>query len=193
MSLLIERINRFVLGTSIAILVYQSTIQKADAQDVDWVGLCETFFQTSHCQEMPPQVIKIRLDRSGEDDEWIRIEKRGKTVELLHTTRVENEFVSGLFGAVLRLAPIPVPVSPKQHEWSDHQTTRVTFKPDNCSENITSKNQETSSPDCTVTGTNTLILPNKTDILTGIFTIEYKENDLLRSVTFRIPSDTKSE
>jgi hypothetical protein len=195
MVLLIQKISRFrfALVTSIAILIYESGIQKVNAEEVDWAGLCEEFFSTSRCQEMPPKVIKVQLDRSGEDDEWIRIEKRGKTVELLHTTQVENGFVSGLFGVAFRLAPIPSPLVPKQHGWSDHQTTRVTFQPDNCSESLTSKNREKNELNCMVVGTNNLILPKGTDIMAGFFTVEYKENDLLRSITFRIPSEDEDD
>jgi hypothetical protein len=44
-----------------------------------------------------------------------------------------------------------------------------------------------------ITGTDSLILPEGTNIRAGLFTIEYTEGELLRSVTFRIPYDAKIE
>ena len=44
-----------------------------------------------------------------------------------------------------------------------------------------------------LTGKDALILPPETNIYGGSFTIEYREQDLKRSLSFKIPPDTKAE
>jgi hypothetical protein len=108
--------------------------------------------------------------------------KKGDTIKLLHTTRVEEKFVSGLFEGILSFIPFPTPFSFRQHEWSDHQTIRVAFKPDSCL-----------NTNCEIVGIDTLNLPPKTNIRAGLLTIEYIEGELLRSLSFRIPANAKIE
>jgi hypothetical protein len=142
---------------------------------------CEEFSFNSHCQAEPLQVIKFNLERSGEDDEWIRIEKKGNIVRLLHTTKVEDAVVSEILNQALSLVPLPVSPGVNQYNWEDHQVTRVTFKSDRCK-----------LDSCLVTGKKTLNLPKKTNIYHGVFTIEYQEKDLARSISFKIPSERET-
>jgi hypothetical protein len=168
--------------------------QEATTIEVDRQSLCEKFPQNSNCKKEPPQVLKIQLDSVGEDREWIRIDKNRNTVKILYTEQVKNAFVSGLFNAALSFIPAPIPFSEAltPREWSDRTTTRVAFKPDRCSPTAP-KSSQPSLSSCTITGTDSLILPEGTNIRAGLFTVEYTEGELLRSVTFRIPSDAKIE
>jgi hypothetical protein len=45
------------------------------------------------------------------------------------------------------------------------------------------------SEDCAITGIDSLLLAEEMDIRRGKLTIEYKEGDLLRSITFRLPTE----
>lgn len=47
-------------------------------------------------------------------------------------------------------------------------------------------NQKNCLPSCAIEGTDSVVLPEGTDIRKGRFTIEYTEGDLLRTITFRI-------
>ena len=47
-------------------------------------------------------------------------------------------------------------------------------------------NQKNCLPSCAIKGTDSVVLPEGTDIRKGRFTIEYTEGDLLRTITFRI-------
>ena len=47
-------------------------------------------------------------------------------------------------------------------------------------------NQKNCLPSCAIAGSDSVVLPEKTDIRKGSFTIEYTEGDLLRTITFRI-------
>jgi len=175
--------NRIAIAAWVALVlnVLANPQTHATEIEVNRERLCQKFPQNSYCQKSPLQAIKIQLDRSGEDDEWIRIEKSGNTVKLRHTTQVENKLVAGLLDGALSFVPFPVPFSVSPQEWNDHQTTRVSFQADNCSAN------------CAIEGMDTVVLPKETNIRAGLFTIEYQEGELLRSITFRIPPDVESE
>lgn len=169
-----------------------STREETTAVEVDRNTLCQKSPQNSYCQEEPTRIFKLQLASAGEDDEWIRIEKSGNTLKMLHATQIEDGLISGLFDGALGLIPVPLPfISVKQHGWSDHRTNRVTFKPDSCTETVSQVHQ--SVQNCTITGTDVIVLPEATDIHAGIFTVEYQEEELTRSVTFRIPPDLESE
>jgi hypothetical protein len=49
-------------------------------------AFCTKFPLNSQCQKPPVEVIKLNLDSSGEDDEWVRIEKQANKIKLSHTT-----------------------------------------------------------------------------------------------------------
>lgn len=145
------------------------------------------------------QTIKLRLKVSGPDNEWIRIEFNDdsntgeRILTAYHTKRVKRSFESSLANGLLGFGaeelasevidgydgPVPLP-SLNFHRWRDHKTLRLAFRPDTCTENISN---------CGTEGTTSIVLPNETDIRTGRLTIEYAEEDLIRSITFRVPSD----
>jgi hypothetical protein len=155
-----------------------------ETYQVDRNTLCRKFPYNSNCQEPAPQVFKFKLDLSGEDAEWVRLEKNGNRVKLLHTKQVINNLASTAIDSALSFLPVPLPfVDTNQYKWEDHQVTGVAFKPDRCKK----------SSHCQIIGTNTLILPKKTGIYAGLFTVEYTEGDYQRSLTFRVPTDVLAE
>jgi hypothetical protein len=155
---------------------------KTDKYEIDRDTFCQKFSFNSRCQQKPTEVIKLNLDRSGEDDEWILIQKNGDTVRLLHQTKVKNALVSGILNGALGFSPVPLPfVEANKYSWKNHQVTKVTFQSDNCQ-----------ADSCKVTQTQALQLPEKTNIYQGLFTIQYRENNLMRSLSFRIPADLKA-
>ena len=136
------------------------------------------------------EVIKLRLKTSGSRSslsEWIRIEVNGNTVKLLHTTKAVSSF-SRLTNNLLRIvSPITLP---NFYNWYDHPPYRVVFKPDVCSDNSAFRFLQLKGySSCTITGIDTVILAKEMDIRRGVLTIEYKESDLLRSITLRIPAE----
>jgi hypothetical protein len=161
---------------------------KTNAEQVDWDSLCQKFPLNSRCQAGRPETIKIPLAASGAKDEWIRIEKTGDKVKLLHTRESDDSLLSkALNGAAGAAIPLPIP-NLKLSQWSDHQTTSVTFKPDSCQESPSNKALQKNTASCAIAGKDTLVLPEGSDIYAGLFTIEYTEGDLARSITFRVPS-----
>ena len=166
--------------------------------------LCEKFPLNSQCKDGLPQVMKIHLD-SDSHAEWIRIEKEGDRVNLLHTTEGDGGLTSKVFnGAIGALVPVPIPFEFKFGQWLDTKTTKVAFIPDGCGGNSLDKSLQKDSeqaqavlpttiqaalPNCALTGNNTIVLSPGTDIHAGLFTIEYEEGDLHRSITFRVPPE----
>ena len=113
-------------------------------------------------------------------NEWIRIEKRAGKIKLRHTTRVKDGLVLGALNGALGFVPFLPFVKANKYDWQDHRVTKVSFKSNSCKTNS-----------CMITGTDSLVLPEGTDIYNGLFTIDYREKDLRRSLSFRIPKDTK--
>ncbi|WP_019505189.1 hypothetical protein [Pleurocapsa sp. PCC 7319] len=151
--------------------------------EIERESLCTKFPQNSNCLEEPLQVLKVQLNRSGENDEWIRMEKQDNTIKILHTTRVKNDLTSGILDGALGFVPVPLPfIELNNYNWKDHQVTSVTFQPDGCQSDI-----------CTVTGIDTLILPEGTDLYAGLLTVNYQEGELGRAVTLRVPTDVEKE
>ena len=162
---------------------YKSTKTESEIYQLNRDRFCNKFPLNSQCQQPPVQVIKLNLDRSGEDDEWVRIEKQANKVELSHTTKVKDCLVSGALNGALGFVPFPLPfVEANKYDWQDHRVTKVSFKSDRCK-----------IDSCTITGTDSLVLPEGTDIYQGLFTIYYQEKDLKRSLSFKIPADTEAE
>ena len=159
---------------------YQSTKSESKQYRLDRNSFCDKFPLNSQCQQPPLQVIKLNLDRSGEDDEWVRIEKQDNKIKLLHTTRVKDGLVSGALNGALGFVSFLPFVKPNKYDWQDHRVTKVSFRSNSCKINS-----------CMITGTDSLVLPEGTDIYNGLFTIDYREKDLRRSLSFRIPKDTK--
>lgn len=159
--------------------------QKTSIKEIDWNILCQKFPFNSRCQEGRPEIIKISLEDFGAKDEWIRIEKTGNKVKLLYTRQTSGGLVGKAIDGVIDAAvPFPFPSSLETKAWTDRQTTRVSFRSDNCQASLSS---------CTISGTEFLNLPQEMNIRAGIFALEYIEGKLIRSIAFRIPFEAKSE
>jgi hypothetical protein len=151
---------------------------------------CKKAPLNSYCQQKPVQVYQLNIDNSGEDDEWVRIEKKDNKVNLLHRTKVEDFWPTMLVDEALGFIPYPPLVDEAlgfipgydttQYNWDDHQVIQVSFKSDRCK-----------TDSCIVTGKKTLNLPRGTNIYQGLFTIEYQEEKSRRSLSFKIPTDVK--
>jgi hypothetical protein len=206
-----EKLGRLALTTAMIALMNGMVIEKSQAEEVDLNVLCSEFPQNTRCQQNKthsptqdsvkspaPKVLKIKLDSSG-SNEWILIKMSGNTMKFQHTTRT----VKGISQFISIVAPFP-----PLYTWHDHQTTRVVFEPDNCSGSLTTAptqssnsvpiqpnslapTQPSSSQSCTITGTDSVNLPEGTDIHKGMFTVNYTERKLLRSISFRIPEAQK--
>jgi hypothetical protein len=175
--------SKFPLNSRCLDYDYSSVKPEPTKLEIERNSLCSKFPQNSYCLQAPPQVIKIQLDRSGKKDEWIKIEKQENKIKVKHTTQVKDNLVSGIFDSALSFVPVPLPfVEVNKYNWKDHQVTRITFQPDGCQSNS-----------CIIKGSNTLTLPDKTNIYRGLLTVEYLEENLLRSLTLRIPLDAEIE
>ena len=162
---------------------FQVSKPQTKIYQLDRHNFCQKFPLNSQCQKLPIEVIKINLDRSGENDEWIRIEKQDNKVKLVHTTKVKDGLASSALNGALGFVPFPLPfIEANKYDWEDHQVTKVTYQPNNCKTN-----------NCIVTGKDTITLPPDADIYGGLFTIEYQEKDLKRSLFLEIPSDIEVE
>jgi hypothetical protein len=153
---------------------------KINQHAIDRNTFCAKVPLNSYCQQKPVEVFQLNLDRSGEDDEWVRIEKKGNKVNLLHTTKVEDFWSSLIINGALSFIPYPIPFDTNTYNWDDHQVIQVSFKSDRC---------QTDS--CIITSKKTLNLPAGTNVYQGLFTIEYQEEELRRSLSFKIPADVK--
>jgi hypothetical protein len=160
----------------------QSNKTQLKTRQLDREIFCDQFPFNSKCQDKPLEVIKLNLNRSGEDNEWIRIERKGDFVELLHTTEVKDELVSGILNGAIDFIPSPILPDVNKYNWEDHRVIGVSFKSDRCK-----------TDSCMSTGKNTLKIPKKTNIHQGTFTIQYQEEDLVRAITFKIPPGTEAE
>lgn len=154
--------------------------RKINQHVMDRDTFCAKAPLNSYCQQNPVQVFQLNLERSGEDDEWVRIEKKGNKVNLLHTTKVEDFWSSLIINGALSFIPYPIPFDTNTYNWEDHRVIQVSFKSDRC---------QTDS--CIITSKKTLNLPPGTNIYRGLFTIEYQEEELRRSLSFKIPTDVK--
>ena len=181
----------------------KSESENVPSKSIRLSTLCEKFPLNSQCKDGLPQVMKIHLN-SDSHAEWIRIEKQGDRVSLMHTKEGDGGLTSKVLnGAVGALVPIPMPFELKFGQWKDTPTTKVAFTPDGCGENLDRSLQKDSKQaqavlpttiqaallNCALTGNNSVVLSPGTDIHAGLFTIEYEEGDLHRSITFRVPPE----
>jgi hypothetical protein len=189
-------INRFSTVITL-VLVQNFTMKPTMAQTVN-VAQTSPPLSVQASQE---QSIKVRLGVSGVDNEWIRIDGNlaTGTLTVYHTTRVRQALLSDVATALLGVGagalvseaidgyngPVPTP-NLNFHRWVDHQTRRLLFVPDDCSEASSTPERNLPSP-CTISGTNTIALPPNTNIRAGTWTIEYTEETLIRTIAFRIP------
>jgi hypothetical protein len=182
-----QQMFRVILVSGIFLSLSIAVNKPIQAQQVDWDSLCQKFPENSRCKEGRPETIKIQLADSGAKDEWIRIDKIGDKVKLLHTRESNGGVMSKLFnGAAGAAVPLPIP-NFKFSQWKDNSTTHVMFKSDSCQENPANKAVRDNPLSCAIEGENTLVLPIGTNIYAGLFTIEYTEGDLVRSIAFRVP------
>ncbi len=164
--------------------------------------------QSSFPQRKANQVIKVRLRLSGLDNEWIRIEMSNNGTEdnvltAYHTKRVRRKLLSNLSSSALRVGteklasevidgydgPVPVP-DINFYRWANHETRRIVFVPNGCSESFpTLPGQQPKQSSCVITGTTSITLPSEADIRAGLLTIEYAEEELIRTITFRVSSE----
>lgn len=169
--------------------ISQPAIANTSIKTIDWNILCGKFPLNSRCLEGKPEIIKISLDDYGAQNEWIRIDKKGNQVKLLYTRKTSGDVVGqALDGIVDAAVPFPLPFSVYPTQWADRQTIKIIFRPDNCQ-----LNQEENINNCTISGKDVLNLPQKMNIRAGIFTLEYIEGELIRTITFRIPVNAESE
>lgn len=208
-----------VLGIVTVVACTTALTQPTQAQPVDRNYLCQRFPLNSRCQgykSLPTQsetnseqVVKVRLDKDGPNNEWIRVEVNGNTVRLLHTTQVVTGISRAINGIIGAVSPVPIPFDANFYNWRDHQTLQSTFEPDNCPPSamvvpnsstlpakllvmLNTAMQSTSAPmqtaTCAVTGKNQLVLPPGIDLYAGQFTVEYAEREMIRSIKFRLPA-----
>jgi len=175
-------------------LVTVALTQPAHAQEVDLEAFCQNYPLNSRCQDYPsatsaesseptPDVIAFRLPSSGPNNEWIRLDVDGSVIRVRHTTRVLNP-VTQVFS--LALGPInPI----RFHNWRDHDTTQVTFVPDQCSQSSDLSSEQPENPSCVITGADSITLPDGLSVYQGEFTVEYLEEGFVRTISFRVPAE----
>jgi|GEM_PF-3335655 len=165
----------------------ESVKPSIDRYQLDRQTFCEEFSFNSRCQAEPVEIINFNLD----EEEWIRIRKSGNRIQLSHSDRLADGLVSLITDGAKSLVPDPgvldllpfnwfklIPLDLNKYDWQDHQVSRVSFRSDRCK-----------LDDCLVSGTTAIDLPEDTSFSQGLFTVEYQEKELLRSVTFRIPAN----
>jgi len=171
MSIQIPQWNRAASVVGIVVLLNAGIPQSAAAQ--------QTQAETNH---QNCQVTRFKPEIAGVDNEWIRIERCGDTVRIVHTRRAnENRGVLGVVNVVTDLMGPTTGFA----RWYDHPTTRVAFKSDHCTESI----ELTNTDGCVITGTEALTLSPEITIYQGIFMIEYTNGELMRTIAFRLPSE----
>lgn len=166
--------------------------------------------QSTSLENEANQIIKVRLKLSGPDNEWIRIETSnnragGTVLTAHHTKRVRQRLLSNLVTGLLSFGaeelasevvdgydgPVPVP-DINFYRWIAHKTRRIVFVPDGCSGNFPAplgNGQQPEQSSCVITGTNFITLLAGMDIHAGLLTIEYVEQDLVRTITFKVPPE----
>jgi hypothetical protein len=159
---LVENQRLMMLRIAVAIAVGGIWAPQSQAQDI---------------KEDVKQDVRISLNDLNDVAEWVRLERTGRQVKLLHTVVAPN----GVAKVISALAPVPI----LEHSWYDHPTSRTVFTPDTCSQ--PSPSSPTPASDCSITGTDTVTLPAGVNIDQGKFTLEYTESKLVRTVTFRVP------
>jgi hypothetical protein len=159
-------------------LILRITIAVAIAVGGSWTPQS----QAQDIKEDVKQDIRISLNDLNDVSEWVRLERTGRQVKLIHTVVAPN----GVAKAISALAPVPI----LEHSWYDHPTSRTVFTPDTCSQPLPSSRSPAS--DCSITGTDTVTLPAGVNVDQGKFTLEYTESKVVRTVTFRVPPPQKS-
>jgi hypothetical protein len=166
--------------------------------------------QPTHSENEANQIIKVRLRLSGPDNEWIWIKTSnngagGTVLTTYHTKRVRQTLLSNLATGLLSFGaeelaseaidgydgPVPVP-DINFYRWANHETRRILFVPVGCSNNSPTSlgnERQLGQSNCVITGTTSITLPAGIDIRLGLLTIEYAEQDLVRTITFKVNPD----
>lgn len=225
-----KQLSRLLGIVSIAAFFNSEMPQTLYAQEVELDFLCQRFPLNSLCEGYKPkiqqertnpkqqqespskseanQIIKVRLELSGPDDEWIQMKTSdngtgGTVFAAYHTKRVKRTLLSNLTTGILTFGaeqlaseaidgydgPVPLP-DINFYRWVDHETRRIVFVPDGCSKNSPiplGNGQQPGQSSCVITGTKFISLPAGTDIRAGLLTIEYAEEELVRTITFKVP------
>ena len=181
-------------GSSFMTIVLTQKLGKLALITIATVLLNGIPLQQVYAQANNYKTIKIRLKTPGSNQEWLRIEINGNTVKPIYTIRTNRSFSRVVNSALGVVSPVPLP-SVRFDKWLDAQTTRVIFEPESCSsqqpqppENSIQTSQPHCLSSCAIVGTDSVLLPEGTDIHQGRFTIEYTEGELIRTITFKIPN-----
>lgn len=153
------------------------------------------------------RAIRVRLNVSGSNNEWIRMYIQdaadGMRLSAYHTKQIKQEVLSGVANGLLEFGaeqlarevtddkydgPIPLPNVIGFYRWADHKTQRIVFFPDGCAdEPVLGNTQSYGQSSCAIAGTETIALPQGVNLRKGRFMLEYLEEDLVRTITFRLP------
>lgn len=222
-----KRLSKLLVSISTVAFLSQGMAQPTNAQEAELDVHCRRVAFSTQCQRdrlytqqedssvsESAQVIKIRLEISGPDNEWIRLEtidrENNTVLSAYHTRRVRRTLISNIVTGLVEAGteelageiidgydgPVIVP-DINFYRWADHTTRRIFYVPDGCTEDAPVLPEATSpggsdasnQTHCIVAGTDTVTLPPGTNIRTGTIILEYIEQDLVRSIAFRIPPE----
>ena len=182
------------------------TTQKADAQTVTLDYFCQSYPLNSRCEayvvensdrakqpDLPIQTIRVLLEETGPDNEvvWFEINEEtanNVTLSAYHAVKTEGLLNTLLNGAAGAAIPVPLPFDLFEiYDSQPNQTEYLAFTPDSCqTQPFLINGQGLQSPDCSITGIDTISLSKDIDIRSGFFTLGYTEGSLVQTVTFRI-------
>lgn len=221
-----KQLSKLLVSVSTVVLLHQGTAQPTNAQEAELDVHCQRVAFSTQCQSRlhtqqenssvseSAQVIKIKLEISGPDNEWIRLEtidrENSTVLSAYHTRRVRRTLISNIVTGLVEVSteelagevidgydgPVIVP-DINFYRWADHTTRRIFYVPDGCTEEAIilpeavspEESNASNQTSCIIAGTDTITLPPDTNIRTGTIILEYIEQDLVRSIAFRIPPE----
>ncbi|MEL6496218.1 MAG: hypothetical protein AAFQ41_14010 [Cyanobacteria bacterium J06623_7] len=171
---------------------YQCDLEPAELEvtrhQLNRDDFCTDYWFNSRCQQEPAETIDFNLV----DEEWIRIVKTENRLQFVLAQRHEDAFVSLITEEGASFVPLPglldlapfslldlLPLDLNRYHWQDYEITEVVFQGDRC------------QASCRVVGKNAVELPEQTHFSQGWFTVKYQQQELRRSVTFRLPPDVE--
>ncbi len=129
------------------------------------------------------QTFQILLRTLGPEQEQVRINIVNSTNTITLTAQHVIAFEQDSF---LNQVPNPVfSLLPGNRQAIANETAYLIFEPDSC-EVLTERNFGAEVTTCPILGQDQLILPADIDLLAGTFTVGYLEQNLERSVSFRL-------
>lgn len=182
---------------------------QVEAQTLSLTEFCSNYPYNSRCNsfvsDLPdqsnyfsvePHTVVINLNTKGTDSEAILIEIDQRaidsiTLSVFHIKRFESkELASNILNGGIEAAASGIPIPFDVFSFTDSVSSNaeyVAFTPDSCQAQASSvKVLLPDDSDCSVIGTDSISLPDTVDIRTGIFTLAYTENDLVRTIIFDI-------